>query len=86
MLKSDIAGVIRAVMRQFYVTTEMHWKAVREIIPYLNGTRDLSNGFERGGRLKLSLHMDANYANKANDRRSISVVAVMIGKVNWLLQ
>lgn len=53
---------------------------MRKIIAYLKGTRDLGNSFDWGGRLKLSFHVDVNYADKANDRRSISGVAVMIGK------
>ena len=35
--------------------------------------------FVKGGDLKLSVYVDADYANKDNDRRSVSGVAVMVG-------
>ena len=57
-----------------------HWKAVRKIIAYLKGTKDLGVVFRRGGELKLSLFVGADYAARCNDRRSVSgVVAVMLG-------
>ena len=44
---------------------------------YLKGTRDLGIIFRRGGDLTLSLYVNADYADKANDRRSVSGAAVM---------
>ena len=35
--------------------------------------------FRRGGDLKLSLFTDADYADRCNDRRSVSGVAAMLG-------
>ena len=35
--------------------------------------------FVKGGNLKLSVYVDADYANKENDWRSVSGVAVMVG-------
>ena len=46
---------------------------------YLKGARDLGIVFRRGGGLKLSLYVDTDYADKANDRRSVSGAAVMLG-------
>ena len=33
----------------------------------------------KDGDLKLSVYVDTDYANKDNDRRSLSGVAVMVG-------
>ena len=49
------------------------------IISYLNGTKKLELVFSKGGGLKLSVCVDADYADKANNRRSVSGVAVMLG-------
>ena len=56
-----------------------------QIIRYLLGTKDLSLTFEWGSGLEISGFADANYAEKANDRRSVSGVAVTVGKpyVSW---
>ena len=35
--------------------------------------------FSKGGGLTLSVYVDADYADKANGRRSVSGVAVMLG-------
>ena len=58
---------------------QWHRKAVRKIIAYLKATKDLGIVFRRGGDLKLSLFADADYADRRDDRRLVSGVAVMLG-------
>ena len=79
MTRSDIANAVRVVARQAHDPAEMHWRAVRKIIAYLNKTKDLGLVFVKDGDRKLSVYVDADYANKDNDRRSVSGVAVMVG-------
>ena len=50
-----------------------------KIISYLNETKKLGLVFSKGGGLKLSVYVNTDYADKANDRRSVSGVAVMLG-------
>ena len=80
MSRPDITNAARAVSRQSNSPAEGHWKAVLQIIRYLLGTKDLSLTFEWGSRLEISVIADANYAEKADDRRSVSGVAVTVGK------
>ena len=47
---------------------------------YLLGTKDLSLTFEWGSGVEISVFADANYAEKADDRRSVFRVAVTVGK------
>ena len=56
-----------------------------QIIRYLLGTKDLSLTFEWGSGFEISVFADATYAEKADDRRSVSGVAVTVGKssVSW---
>ena len=54
-----------------------HWKAVWKTIAYLKAPKDLGVVFQRGGDLKLSF-ADADYADRCNDRRSVSGVAFML--------
>ena len=56
-----------------------------QIIRYLFGTKDLSLTFEWGSGLEISVFADANYAEKADDQRSVCGVAVTVGKsyVSW---
>ena len=79
MTRPDIANAVSAVARQAHDPAERHWRAVRKIIAYLNKTKDLGLVFVKGGDLKLSVYVDADYAKKDNDKRSVSGVAVMVG-------
>ena len=76
MSKPDITNAVRAVSRHSNNPAETHWKAVLQIIRYLLGTKDLSLTFEWGSGLDISVFADANYAVKADDRRSLFGVAV----------
>ena len=80
MSRPDITNAVRAVSRHSNSPAERHWKAVLQIIRYLLATKDLSLTFEWGSGLEISIFADANYAEKADDRRSVSGVAVTIGK------
>ena len=79
MTRPDIVNADRAVARQALDPAERYWRAVRKIIAYLNKTKDLELVFVKDGDRKLSVYVDADYANKDNDRRSVSGVAVMVG-------
>ena len=77
MTRPGIASAVRAVARHAHNPAARHWKAVREIIAYLKAPKDLAVVFQPGGGLKLSF-ADADYADRCNDRRSVSGVAVML--------
>ena len=81
MTRPDIANAVRTVARRAHDPAERHWRAVRKIIAHLNKTKDLWLMFVRDGDRKLSVYVYADYANKDNDRRSVSGVAVMVGTV-----
>ena len=78
MTRPDIASAVRAVSRHAHNPAARHWKAVRKIIACLKATKDLGIVFRRGGGLKLLLFADADYADKCNDGRSVSSVAVIL--------
>ena len=57
-----------------------------QIIQYLLGTKDLRLTHERGPDFTLPVYTDANFAENADDRRSMSGVVVTLGSaaVSWL--
>ena len=85
MTRPDIGNDVRAVARQSLNPTARHWKAVIQIIQYLLGTKDLGLTFGRRSGLEMAAFADANYADKADDRRSVSGVAVTLAKsvMSW---
>ena len=85
MTRPDISNAVRAVARHSHNPTERHWKAVLKIMEYLHGTRFLGLTFVRGSGLDLNAYSDADYADKANDRRSVSGTVITLGgaAVSW---
>ena len=85
MSRRDTTNALRAVSRHSNSPAERHWKAVLQIIRYLLRTKGLSLTFEWGSGLEISVFADANYAEKADDRRFVSGVAVTVDKssVSW---
>ena len=83
----EIANSTRVVARHANDPTERHWQAVLQIIQYLLGTKNLSLTYKRGPDFTLSVYTDANFAEGADDRRSVSEVVVTVGSatVSWLI-
>lgn len=90
--RPDIANAVRAVARFSHDPKEVHVKAARKIIEYLSATAHLGLTFRKDSKLEevqleydLETYVDADYAHKADDRRSVSGVAVCCGGtlVSW---
>ena len=79
MTRPDITNAVRAVARYVHTLTERLWKAIMKILSYLKGTPNLGITYVRGSGLGLEAFADADYADKTNDRRSVSGIAVTLG-------
>ena len=80
MIRPDIiTSAVRAVARYAHEPTEKLWQAILKILSYLNGTKRLGITCVRGSGLRLNVYADAAYANKDNDGRSVSGIAVTLG-------
>ena len=65
--------------RHSHNPTDRHWKAVLKIMAYLHGTRGMKMIFVRGSGLDLTAYSDADYADKSNDKRSVSGTVITLG-------
>ena len=79
MTRPDITNAVRAVARYAHEPTERLWQAITKIMSYLNGTKSLGITYVRGSGLNLNVYTDADCANKENDKRSVSGIAVTLG-------
>ena len=79
MTRPDITNAVRAVARYAHEPTERLWQAIMKILSYLSGTKSLGITYVGGSGLSLNVYADADYANKDNDRRSVSGIAVTLG-------
>ena len=75
----DISNAARAVERHSHNPTGRHWKTVLKIMAYLHGTRGMGLAFVRDSGLNLTANSDADYADKSNDRRSVSGTVITFG-------
>ena len=81
MARPNMANAVRVVARHSHNPGEERWNAVLKILSYLRGTKGRGPTFTRSHGLGVSVYVEADYAKKANDRRSVSEAAVMCGSV-----
>ena len=81
--RPDIANVVRAIAQFLHDPKPIHYKAAQKILGYTNATSDLGLTFRRDSdlgavqlELDLETYVDADYAHKAENMRSICGVAV----------
>ena len=79
MTRPDIPNAVRVVVRHSYNPTDSHWKVVLKRMAYLHETRGMGITFVTGSGLDLTAHSDADYADKSNDRRSVSGTVFTLG-------
>ena len=77
--RPDISNAVLAVARHSHNPTDRHWKAVLKNMVYLHRTRSMDLTFVRGSGLDLTAYSDADYADKSNDRRSVSGTVITLG-------
>ncbi|CAB1112933.1 unnamed protein product [Ectocarpus sp. CCAP 1310/34] len=77
--RPDIATALNAVQRNAHAPTMRDWKALVQILSYLNATMDLGITYVRGSGLDLEVYVDASYADRDTGRRSVTGIAVTVG-------
>ena len=79
--RPDIANAVRAVARYCTAPRAIHCKAALGILEYINGTSEYDVTFQRGTLSGISreVFVDADYASKATDRRSVLGGLIMCG-------
>ena len=88
----DVSNAVTAIARFVHDPKEVHVKAARKILEYLSATAHLGSTFRRQGELEdapleydIETCVDADYADRAEDERSVPGVAVCGGVtlVSW---
>ena len=84
--RPDISNAVRAVARHSHKPKKSHWKAAQKILDYLLETVHLTVKFKQDSTVSKLVCVDADFASKATDRRSVSgafgFVAAMV--VVWI--
>ena len=76
--RPDVAYAMGLVSRFMSRPGEMHWEAVKWILRYLKGLRDLNFVFTKGANLEVQGYCDSDHAADLDRRRSISGSQVLL--------
>ncbi|CAB1120053.1 unnamed protein product [Ectocarpus sp. CCAP 1310/34] len=86
--RADISNAVRAVARHSHEPKKSHWKAAQKILNYLLETAHLTLKFKRDSSVDVGtlVYVDADFASKATDRRSVSGAMVFVAAmlVVWI--
>ena len=86
--RADISNAVRAVARHSHEPKKSHWKAAQKILNYLLETAHLTLKFKRDSSVDVGIlvYVDADFASKATDRRSVSGAMVFVAAmlVVWI--
>ncbi|KAJ3479322.1 hypothetical protein NLI96_g9143 [Meripilus lineatus] len=82
--RPDIAFAVQTLSQFNTRYSNTHWTAVKHVLRYLKGTRDLGITYGTGD-LTLFGYSDADWAQNISDRRSISGFAFLLagGAISW---
>ena len=81
----DIAFAVNALGRYLSNPGLNHWKAVKKVMRYLQGTKDYMLTYKRSGQLEVTGYSDSDFAGCPDDRKSTSGFIFMMagGAVSW---
>ena len=82
--KARHSNAVRAVARHSHEPKKSHWKAAQKILNYLLETAHLTFKFKQDSSVDLVgtlVYVDADFASKATDRRSVSGAMVFVAKM-----
>src|SRR6202522_1567400 len=83
--RPDIAFVVGQLAQFMESPGKVHWEAVKRVLRYLKGTKDLRLTYGKRGTRGMEAFVDADGATQ-EDRRAISgfVITIDGGAVSWM--
>ena len=81
----DIAFAVNALGRYLSNPGLNHWKAVKKVMRYLQGTKDYMLTYKRSSQLEVTGYSDSDFVGCPDDRKSTSGFIFMMegGAVSW---
>ena len=76
----DIAFVVNALGRYLSNPGLNHWKAVKKVMRYLQGTKDYMLTYKRSDQLEVTGYSDSDFAGCPYDRKSTYAFIFMMAE------
>ena len=85
LTRPDISLSVNKVCQFLHDPTTTHWSAVKRILRYVHGTRNVGLKISKNSSMLVSAFSDADWAGCPDDRRSTGGFAVFLGKnlISW---
>lgn len=86
--RPDISFAVNTLSRFNKNPTTAHWAAVKRILRYLQGTKDLKLIYTKDGNEKITGYCDADWASDVRDRKSCTGYIFLLqgGAISWRSQ
>ncbi|XP_057747987.1 uncharacterized mitochondrial protein AtMg00810-like [Arachis stenosperma] len=83
--RPEIAYSVSKVSQYMHAPSDLHWKAVKRILRYLDGTIDLGLQIHKSDTLRIMAFSDSDWATDTDGRKSVSGYCVFLGTnlVTW---
>lgn len=83
--RPDLSFAVNKVSQYMHSPLVEHWQAVKQILRYIQGTRDLGLTLQKCSSFRLSVMIDADWASDVTDRRSTSGFCIFLGSnlISW---
>ncbi|XP_016207268.1 uncharacterized protein LOC107647729 [Arachis ipaensis] len=88
MTKHELAYLVNKVCHFMQQSQKSHWKSVKRILRYLQGSLTLGLDFQPAPSFKLTSYIDSDWASDIEDRKSTSSFCVYFGSnlISWSSQ
>ncbi|XP_022144023.1 uncharacterized protein LOC111013815 [Momordica charantia] len=83
--RPDIAYIVNHLSQFLKQPTDIHWQAVKRVLRYLSGTKDMGLHIQPNDTVSLTAYSDVDWTSNIDDRKSIAAYCVFFGNtlVTW---
>ena len=83
--RPDIAFAVNALGTYLSNPGLNHWKVVKKVMRYLQGTKDYMLTYKRSDQLEVTVYSDSDFVGCPDDRKSTSGFIFMMaeGAISW---
>ena len=77
--RPDIAYSVNKLCQYMHIPTDLHWKALKWLLRYLQGTKTSSLFYSHNSIPTLHCYIDSDWGGDIDDRRPTSGYAIYLG-------
>ena len=85
MTRPDLAASVQILSRFMEKPTRIHWEAIKRVLRYIQGTKEMGLKFQRTQKFEVYGFCDSDWGGCLDTRRSTSGYVFLLGgaAVSW---